>query len=200
MSGANKCSARAAATPSAIWLRRKITISPYPGSFILRMERICVIPFIYSQWLSMILKTMTRRILPILLSLTAILSASAVGKAVFTIDSTAVQQQIDCFGASDAWSMRFMGEMPEATQNEVARLLFSSGVDASGNPDGIGLSIWRFNIGAGSVEQGDSSLINSGTRTAQTTSSPCGMRSTPSPTLPLRKRLQLSWTASTPSR
>ena len=58
-----------------------------------------------------------------------------------------------------------MGEMPEATQNEVARLLFSSGVDASGNPDGIGLSIWRFNIGAGSVEQGDSSLINSGTRT-----------------------------------
>ncbi len=113
----------------------------------------------------MILKTMTRRILPILLSLTAILSASAVGKAVFTIDSTAVQQQIDCFGASDAWSMRFMGEMPEATQNEVARLLFSSGVDASGNPEGIGLSIWRFNIGAGSVEQGDGSLINSSTRT-----------------------------------
>ena len=61
--------------------------------------------------------------------------------------------------------MRFIGEMPEATQNEVARLLFSSGVDASGNPEGIGLSIWRFNIGAGSVEQGDGSLINSSTRT-----------------------------------
>lgn len=61
--------------------------------------------------------------------------------------------------------MRFVGEMPQATQNAVADLLFSSDTDANKNPKGIGLSIWRFNIGAGSVEQGDSSQINFGTRT-----------------------------------
>lgn len=74
-------------------------------------------------------------------------------------------QTIDGFGASDAWSMRFIGEMPEETQTRVADWLFSSQDDAKGNPLGIGLSIWRFNIGAGSVEQGDSSKINSSTRT-----------------------------------
>ena len=50
-------------------------------------------------------------------------------------------------------------------QNGVAKLLFSQAVDEDGNPEGIGLSIWRFNIGAGSVEQADSSHINPGTRT-----------------------------------
>ncbi len=93
------------------------------------------------------------------------LAATAKGKTVFTVNPDIQHQQIDCFGASDAWSMRFIGEMPQAQQNEVARLLFSSGVDAEGKPEGIGLSIWRFNIGAGSVEQGDSSYINNGTRT-----------------------------------
>lgn len=85
--------------------------------------------------------------------------------AVFTVNPEATRQTIDCFGASDAWSMRFIGEMPEKTQEEVADLLFSRETDAGGNPEGIGLSIWRFNIGAGSVEQGDASGINNGTRT-----------------------------------
>ena len=38
-------------------------------------------------------------------------------------------------------------------------------MDEQGKPKGIGLSLWRFNLGAGSVEQGDSSQINYGTRT-----------------------------------
>lgn len=85
--------------------------------------------------------------------------------AVFKINSEIRHQQIDGFGASDAWSMRFVGEMDEPVRRDVARLLFSTGTDADGNPEGIGLSIWRFNIGAGSLEQGDSSQINFGTRT-----------------------------------
>lgn len=93
------------------------------------------------------------------------LSVSAKDNIVFRVNPAVWHQQIDCFGASDAWSMRFIGEMPEQVQNKVARLLFSTGVDSSGAPEGIGLSIWRFNIGAGSVEQGDSSKINHGTRT-----------------------------------
>lgn len=84
---------------------------------------------------------------------------------VFVVNTGVEYQPIDCFGASDAWSMRFVGKMPEDTQEKVARWLFSTENDAKGNPEGIGLSIWRFNIGAGSVEQGDSSRINNGTRT-----------------------------------
>ena len=84
---------------------------------------------------------------------------------IYEIDTDAPAQTIDCFGASDAWSMWSVGEMPQATRDHVAELLFSSKTDIDGNPKGIGLSIWRFNIGAGSVEQGDSSMINRDTRT-----------------------------------
>ena len=41
----------------------------------------------------------------------------------------------------------------------MADLLFSREFDADGNPKGIGLSLWRFNLGAGSTEQGDASDI-----------------------------------------
>jgi len=44
-------------------------------------------------------------------------------------------------------------------KNQIADYLFSMDVDSGGNPKGIGLSLWRFNIGAGSSEQGDSSGI-----------------------------------------
>ena len=83
----------------------------------------------------------------------------------YVINPDITYQTIDGFGASDAWSMRFVGEMPHSIQTHTADLLFSRETDAEGNPKGIGLSIWRFNIGAGSVEQGDSSQINYGTRT-----------------------------------
>ncbi len=105
-----------------------------------------------------------KKILLILSALTSF-SISAQQSSIFKINPTDTCQQIDCFGASDAWSMRFIGEIPEQTREDIAKLLFSQGVDAKGNPEGIGLSIWRFNIGAGSVEQGDSSHINHGTRT-----------------------------------
>lgn len=98
--------------------------------------------------------------------LTAIFPFAALANTTsFSVDTTKPQQHIDCFGASDAWSMRFVGEMPQKVQDDVARLLFSSKLDADGNPEGIAMSIWRFNIGAGSVEQGKDSKINDATRT-----------------------------------
>jgi len=50
---------------------------------------------------------------------------------------------------------------PEEKQNQIADWLFSTENDANGQPKGIGLSLWRFNVGAGSAEQGDDSQIAS---------------------------------------
>lgn len=90
---------------------------------------------------------------------------SVSAQTIFNINPKVRMQQIDCFGASDAWSMQFVGLMDEDVQNRVADWLFSSELDKKGNPKGIGLSIWRFNIGAGSSEQGKASKINFSTRT-----------------------------------
>lgn len=74
-------------------------------------------------------------------------------------------QTIDGFGASDAWSFWQIGTWEDSLQTKVADWLFSMENDKEGNPRGIGLSIWRFNAGAGSAEQGDSAKINRDTRT-----------------------------------
>ena len=84
----------------------------------------------------------------------------------YTIDTLHPQQTIEHFGASDAWSMLNIGLWPEEeAQRQIADWLFSTECDGNGQPLGIGLSLWRFNLGAGSAEQGDSSFINRGTRT-----------------------------------
>lgn len=76
-------------------------------------------------------------------------------------------QVIEHFGASDAWSAQFVGLWPEKKKNAIAELLFSSEADAHGNPKGIGLSMWRFNAGAGSAEQGEQSGIRDEWRRAE---------------------------------
>ncbi|MEM6395131.1 MAG: glycoside hydrolase [Bacteroidota bacterium] len=64
------------------------------------------------------------------------------------------------FGASDAWRTQFVGEnWPIEKRNQIADWLFSRDIDENGNPKGIGLSLWRFCIGAGSTEQGEESDI-----------------------------------------
>ena len=69
-------------------------------------------------------------------------------------------QTMESFGASDAWQCNFIGKnWPSDKKNKIADLLFSNELDADGNPKGIGLSLWRFNLGAGSTEQGDASDI-----------------------------------------
>jgi len=69
-------------------------------------------------------------------------------------------QQIDNFGTSDCWSVQFVGNWPESKTNVMADWLFSLDTTNNGQPLGIGLSAWRFNIGAGSAEQGDNSGIS----------------------------------------
>jgi len=77
-------------------------------------------------------------------------------------------QEIHSFGASDAWSTQFVGKnWPLEKREKIAELLFSTETDNDGNPKGAGLSGWRFNIGAGSSEQGISSGINDEWRRAE---------------------------------
>jgi len=69
-------------------------------------------------------------------------------------------QTIHNFGASDAWSLQFVGKnWPVPKREQVADLLFSQKFKADGSPEGIALSAWRFNIGAGSADQGEASDI-----------------------------------------
>lgn len=101
-------------------------------------------------------------IIPALLALAA---CSTPADVTYNIDTAADLQTMDNFGASDAWSMQFLGLWPQEKQQTVADWLFSTENDENGKPKGIGLSVWRFNIGAGSSEQGDDSQIAPGTRT-----------------------------------
>lgn len=77
-------------------------------------------------------------------------------------DANITYQLIDGFGASDAWRAQFVGKnWPIEKRNRIADLLFSQEFDLEGNPLGIGLSLWRFNLSAGTAEQGDDSGIGS---------------------------------------
>lgn len=85
------------------------------------------------------------------------------------------RQVIHGFGASDAWSIQFVGRnWPLEKRERIADLLFSTELDASGSPRGIGLTIWRFNIGGGSAEQGDASGIADPWRRAESFLGPEG--------------------------
>ena len=98
-----------------------------------------------------------------LLFLSALTTA---GAADFVVDVKSPRQTIRHFGASDAWSMQTIGLWPnEQEQTKIADWLFSMQTDAQGQPLGIGLSLWRFNLGAGSAEQGREAQINRSTRT-----------------------------------
>ncbi len=77
-------------------------------------------------------------------------------------DFSSKHQTIHSFGASDCWRTQYIGKnWPVEKRNRIADLLFSSEVDQWGNPKGIGLSMWRFNIGSGSHEAEDGGGISS---------------------------------------
>lgn len=84
-----------------------------------------------------------RRLL-ITLLLLAVSGAPAVGAepVTHTVDLTQRFQTIDHFGASDCWTTRILGKWTKAGRTRVADLLFS-------REEGIGLTLWRFNLGAG---------------------------------------------------
>lgn len=84
-----------------------------------------------------------------------------------SIDASETYQTIANFGASDAWACQFVGNWPNEKRNAIADLLFSTDTASNGQPEGIGLSLWRFNIGAGSAEQGEQSGIRDEWRRAE---------------------------------
>ncbi len=66
-------------------------------------------------------------------------------KVVLTLKPDEVRQEIDGFGASGAWWAQIVGGWQESKREEIIGLLFG--------PEGIGLSIYRYNVGAGSGEE-----------------------------------------------
>ncbi len=89
-----------------------------------------------------------------------IVEASEIQKIIFDFKSE--RQTIHSFGASDCWRTQYIGKnWPLEKREKIADLLFSSEYDEWGNPKGIGLSLWRFNIGSGSHEAGEKSGVTS---------------------------------------
>jgi O-glycosyl hydrolase len=79
---------------------------------------------------------------------------------VITVDAENKAQTIHNFGASGCWFSEGIGKYwPLEKRERMAELLFSKAKAADGSFKGIGLSAWRFNIGGGTAEQGDSSGI-----------------------------------------
>jgi O-glycosyl hydrolase len=81
------------------------------------------------------------------------------GNITIRIDTGVTFQTISNFAASDAWSCQFAGNWPDSKRDQMADWLFSMDTTSGGSPKGIGLSMWRFNIGAGSAAQGAASGI-----------------------------------------
>lgn len=77
-----------------------------------------------------------------------------------TIDPSYTYQTMAGFSASDCWSGNYVGKYWDDDKKElIAKYLFSQNYKPDGSPEGIGLSMWRFNLGAGTAEQGDASDI-----------------------------------------
>jgi O-glycosyl hydrolase len=84
-----------------------------------------------------------------------------------TVNTGITYQTIDGFAASDCWTANYVGKYWNNDRKEaIARLLFSQKIN-NGKPEGIGLSMWRFNLGAGTAEQGDASGIEDKSRRAE---------------------------------
>ena len=112
-----------------------------------------------------------KRLMTCALLLMASLSAmwTASGAPTATVINLDEQYQtITDFGASDCWAGDYVGRYFSAAMRErAAKLLFSKEFNRGGNPEGIGLSSWRVNLGAGSAEQGSASGIDDATRRAE---------------------------------
>lgn len=93
----------------------------------------------------------------------------------FTIKLDETVQTIRNIGASGCWYAEEIGsQWPDTSRQRMAEVLFSRKFDRQGKPRGIGLSAFRFNIGAGTAEQGDSSGISEAARRVECFLSPGG--------------------------
>src|SRR5690606_22973764 len=89
------------------------------------------------------------------------------GDAEVLIDVSNTFQTIESFAASDAWFTHYVGGYWAAEDKErIAELLFSKEI-VNGQPKGIGLSGWRFNLGGGTMQQGSASDIEDISRRAE---------------------------------
>ena len=81
------------------------------------------------------------------------------------IDPSVTYQTIEGFAASDCWAVDFVGKYFSVTEKEkAAQWLFSSQLKSDGSVNGIGLSMWRLNLGAGTLGQGAASGIPNSSR------------------------------------
>ncbi len=86
--------------------------------------------------------------------------SAAPQKLVLTIDTRQRAQTIEHIGVSGCWYSEAVGKYwPAEKKERMAELLFSKNLDSNGNPLGIGVSAFRFNIGGGTAEQGTASGI-----------------------------------------
>lgn len=82
---------------------------------------------------------------------------------VLAINTNETFQTIDGIGASDCWTANYVGrDWEESQRAQIADLLFSREIK-NGRPVGIGLSMWRTNLGSGSAIQGEASNIKNDT-------------------------------------
>jgi len=82
------------------------------------------------------------------------------GSQEVAVDPGLTYQTMRGFGASDCWMGNHVGKYwGEAEKSLMAQWYFSQEFDEAGSPLGAGLSNWRFNLGAGTEEQGDGSDI-----------------------------------------
>ncbi len=120
----------------------------------------------HGRWGKLNLRYSTMK-LPLLFAtlLASSLSATAQTNYSVTISPKTTYQTIQDFGASDCWTADFVGKyFNDEQKSNAAQWLFSREFDSDGNPLGIGLSMWRVNLGAGSAEQGENSGIADVTR------------------------------------
>lgn len=81
-----------------------------------------------------------------------------------TLSAGQTFQEIEGFGASDCWLPNQIGQYWSQNRFQLAQWLFSKTISDNGEPLGIGLSMWRVNLGAGSAEQGADGLIDQNNR------------------------------------
>lgn len=91
------------------------------------------------------------------------------------VNTADVAQTIHSIGASGCWYSEGIGKhWPAEKKERIAELLFSKKPDQWGNPAGIGLSAFRFNIGGGTAEQGEAGGIRDPNRRVECFLNPDG--------------------------
>lgn len=76
-----------------------------------------------------------------------------------SLDVNSTYQEMEGFGASDCWLPNQIGQYWSSNRLQLARWLFSRNISSDGQPQGIGLSMWRVNLGAGSANDANSGGI-----------------------------------------